>query len=299
MLTSCLVVESARNVPRWLWRTYSILGLYRSVGFSSRVLYLPYAHTRLTNQYQHIRDIPVQKGAMMLAFHLKWQDCMRIDGEFLSWTDSLLFALEHAFGRHEKGQHPVIVAGGEAYKLQAPDGSPIPIFSAIALHQAFDIRRRLRESGPKQKNQEYKIHERRSTHERVALGEAHDREGAVEHVELEDLVSNGLLCLAPDLKVDGLFTRTGLSERLDAQRTRNFRNIAQPEPITNQEILISFRLAKLYERPFDNGIPPLAAVLCFLSLKKRPVASDNLDAFMRMHYKGIGIFTSYPAQCTH
>ena len=109
----------------------------------------------------------------------------------------MLFALEHAVGRHEKGQRNVTVAGGKTEHLKSPNGSQTPMFPANELFSAFELRNKRWKSG----NFDFtsRLHPRIFSHEWLSFGEARDPERAIAHPKLEALAANGLLWLIPEL----------------------------------------------------------------------------------------------------
>jgi hypothetical protein len=259
--------------------------MHRSPGYSSPLLFLSESEWRRICQHLRVGEISIEDGAMMLAWHLAWQDSKRTHGDFLSFTNSVLFALVHAIQRHEKGQRYVYMAGGWTDKLQARNGFKSRIFSALALYEAFEIRQRFAAKHPKLAE---KTDERFATHEFLLFLLGWDLEGAIQHVLLEDLVSEGLYDWLPELKVKGLDTMTGLYECLTALRRELFDKVVSPPHITKADIRICAQLAFLYKARKDKDAkPPLAAFLGFLCLRKLDVEkSPAFDIFIRRVYRG-------------
>lgn len=210
------------------------------------------------NQFSRIEDIPKVEGGRMFGNHLRWADPLRTSDGTDSWTNTPLFALQHAIGRHEKGERGVYIAGGETSKLLSLNGTPAKIYPAPEVLNAFDIMSlSWKEGYDDTADWAFKLHERKFTHESLSFGETRDREGAVIHVPFEDLVSNGLFLILPELRIEGPYKRCGLYESLLALRAMLFTNVTAPGSISRIEILVSAGLAKLYMRDFDNGKIPL------------------------------------------
>jgi hypothetical protein len=293
-LTVLSGTDSREFVSPDSWRTYS-LGRGAggcTVGFSSPECYLPYACLHGVDQFRHLHLIPKFEGGLMIGYHLKWADNRRCSGEFLSWTISLLFALVHAIGRHEKAERDIYVAGGTSAKLKYPDGSPAKFYPAELIHSIFDVLAHSWREG--NRDVAYKLHMRLFSHELLSLGELRDPEHAFKHVRLEDLISKGLFHLLPELCIDGIDKRSGLYECLTWLRDVLFRNVESPQPITETEILIAADLAALYIRDMDNGKIPLYHFLWFLALRKHDIsASDCFKEYVLAHYQGkISVGTS-------
>lgn len=282
--------DSRPTVSPFQFRTYSTIrgagGC--SVGYSSPYGYWPYGYLTGANQFNRVEDIPKGAGAKMIGNHLSWVDVRRTSGEFQSWTNSALFALQHAMGKQEKGERGVYVAGGETAKLQSAGRTPGNFYPAVVLHNIFGVLDiSWIEGSGRPMNWSFRLHERKFTHESLAFGELRDVLQAVKHVKLEDLVLKGLFWIFPELQIEGPYSREGLYDSLLAYRRINYIEIRSPIPITRLEVLVAFRLAKLFMRDLDGEKVPVYAFLWFLCLKKHDIAgSHEFAAFIWAHYEG-------------
>ncbi|KAF2435093.1 hypothetical protein EJ08DRAFT_389371 [Tothia fuscella] len=256
------VKECLARGRMFLWRTHSLDGIHRSSGYSGPVLYLPKSLRTGEDNYISILDLRPVRGQIMLGMHLKWSN-PKLD-EFLSWTNSLLFSIVHALGRHEKGQEPVLIAFGDISALITPDGQQVPFYPANTLHKVFNVLGR--DWGTRD---EQKLQPRMSTHEILSFGEMRDPNSAICHVTIEMLVGHGLFQLVPVLKVDGLFKRTGLYESLVALRSKLHYEAEAVKPST-EELGVCQALASFSKHPTANEIP-FHAFAFFLAPKKRKI----------------------------
>jgi hypothetical protein len=234
------------------------------------------------NQYNTVGDMPFNKGQQMIGGRLKWDD--RVPDEFLSWTKSPLFAIVHALGRHEQGQRPVYVTFGKATSLTTPEASPAPFYSAIALHEAFQV------LSWNWKTQACKLLMKFFTHEILSHGELRDPSHVIVHVTLEKLAENGLFKLVPSLQIKGLAERTRLYEACTAVRTTLFSRVA-PRTVTREDLTLCVRLAELFKTATDTK-PPLHCLLGLLALNKKDPTEEIFRQHIRANYNGELLFLS-------
>jgi hypothetical protein len=290
--------ELFHDISPFQLRAHSLKGIRRTNGFSCPWCYLPNA-LRHKIPLPALRELPLSTVLDMCAQHLKWAD-RKHDG-FLSWSISSLFVIVHAFGRKEKGQYPVYIAGGKTSRLQTPKGQRAPMYPANALHQEFNI------LGKKWKDRsKSKLHTKMFTHETLSYGELRDPHRAIQHVELDELIKDGLLQLLPEIlgiiEEPHIRERSGLYTSLLALRRELFTRAA-PRIITKEEVKLADRLASHYRRIIteeeikkaDEIKAPFFMFIQFLALRKRPAVNHKLREWIRATYTGMYASPIHPS----
>lgn len=292
------MIDTANDVSPFQLRAYTYRGIKRTNGFTCAWAYL-------TNSARHHipfltwHQTPLSTLRDMCAHHLLWDD--RVQDENLSWTNSSLFVIVHAINRRDKGQRPPIIAGGKTSSLKTPEGGPVPMYPANDWHRVLDILSKEWKAICRNK-----LHTKKFNHEALSWGQLRDPKLAVQHVELDTLIQNGLLQLLPEvmgtLDRPHVRERAGLWEAFVALRRQLFTQAAE-RPILDEEIKIADELAALFKRNVtkedfelanrlgpgyeidltedeirgdQKAKPPFFMFIQFLSLRKRPATNEKL-----------------------
>lgn len=307
---------TADDVSPYQLRAYTYQGIKRTNGFTCAWAYL-------TNSARHQipfltwPQTPLSTLRDMCAHHLLWDD--RVQDENLSWTNSLLFVIVHSLNRRDKGQRPPIIAGGKTSGLQTPEGEPAPMYPANEWHRVLGILSK--DWKPRCKN---KLHTKKFNHEALSWGQLRDPKRAVQHVEFDTLIQNGLLELLPEVMGNmdrtHIRERSGLWEALVALRRLLFAQAVE-RPILDEEIEIANGLAAFFKRNVtkedfelaerlgpgykidlteeeikedERAKPPFFMFIHFLSLRKRPAINVNFREWVHNNYTGMHSLTSLP-----
>lgn len=223
--------------------------------------------------YGSVSNLPIDYAIELLFQHIDWSN--RQQDEFLSWTNSPLFAIIHATRRHEVGQRPVFISIGDPRQLKTVSGEQIRIYNTVRLLETFGATM----DG---------LTVRQVAQEWTSCGIAFDKNNSFRHVRLEMLLSKGLDELFPHLKFENLVEpRTRLYTHLVAMRKVNFLN-AKKIRTTKRQCQIASDLADLYQLPGDNKIPMhFHCFAMFLSLHARILETEDFRVWVREHYEGI------------
>ncbi|KAF2757158.1 hypothetical protein EJ05DRAFT_57597 [Pseudovirgaria hyperparasitica] len=182
------------TVPPLLFRAYSLEGAKRTKGFCSPEFFRPPTDMN-TNKYCYdsLFDMPIEEVKVMGGNHLMWKD--RNDDQFISWSRSMLFAIEHALGRSRKGQSQCYISAMETSQAQTTctntrkDEQKAEFFWATDVMNAYKIRdwqgwQNFDHSG---------LHPRKLTHEVLSVGVIQVNDHTkYNHVDLQDLINCGL-----------------------------------------------------------------------------------------------------------
>lgn len=129
-----------------------------------------------------------------------------------------------------------------------------------------------------------KLSSRHFTHETVSFGEMRDPQRAIIHVSLEELISNGLLELIPEMIMDDPFLElTGLYQLFLWLKTNQFR--AKPRTITLKELKIYDRLAALFKTEREDRAP-FWMFLNLLSVRRRTQSNPAFREWVLAKYQG-------------
>ncbi|QDS72791.1 hypothetical protein FKW77_006104 [Venturia effusa] len=245
--------------------------------------YWPNAKRNGRTMHETLFDIPYAVLQHMLGLHLMWED-PPLD-ELLSWTDSWLFVIVHALGRYENGQRVPIISCGRASGLTTTDGQSASFYSANDLHEAYQVLNRAWKVGPVDSSHgdvSFKLDPRKFAHEWLSHGEVRDSEHEMKHVELGEMILQGLFHLYPELDMPGLCERTGLYEHLTAFRLGMFYCTKDSE-ITTKDMAVCENIAKLFRKPGQEKAP-LSVLLDTLSLRKRMARNDDFRSWIVKNY---------------
>ncbi|RDI87376.1 hypothetical protein Vi05172_g2895 [Venturia inaequalis] len=278
-----LLKEHICHPKRWLKRAWTLFGVHSTAGFSCPDYYWPNAKRNGKPMHKTLFDIPFATFRHMLGDHLMWED-PPLD-ELLSWTDSWLFVIVHALGRYESGQRIAVITCGRASGLTTPNGQSALFYHANELHNAYRLLDRVWKIGQKDSlhgDRSFKLAARKFTHEWLSHGIVLDQNHEMQHVELGELVRQGLFYLYPELDIRGLCERTGLYEHLTALRLGLFYYARQSE-ITTDEMAIAASIARLFCKPGQEKAP-LSVLLDTLSLRKRMPRNDKFRSWIFKNY---------------
>lgn len=290
-----LIVLVDFEVPYILARAVTCDGPRHTNGHTTKYLYLPSAAIGGRSCSRDICSYPISFYAAMLGTHLPWDD--RIQDEFLSWTDSWLFAVVHLYLRHLKGQREgylCCVKRKEVYQVAESEEDATQLaefFSALALGNAVDLHSHQCFQSPLKKGA---LVYRKFTHEYITHGPVETWETSeLQHVAWASLVEHGLFQLLPELKIPEGMKARGLYEVLLYMRKVNYSSESQPT--TTKELDKAEELAFLHSRitspTRQNAViiepvqrPNLAIFMHYLSLRKR--SAD--DALFQAKTKAMG-----------
>ncbi|KAF2493304.1 hypothetical protein BU16DRAFT_619643 [Lophium mytilinum] len=204
-------------VPPQLFRAYSMSGSRSTKGFCANTIFQP-----PTDRHQHrdcrdsIYDMNQGEITVMLGHHLAWHD--RNDDDLTSFTNSFLFAVEHALGSRNKQFDCHIAVIDTAKAMTVPTrtsagGQPIHIHPALTVYVEAKVGAYAfwgnRDGG--------RLHPRKFTHEFVTVGVVKYTE-IYHHISMNDLIKKGLFKIYPEFDIPEGFKTTGLYTRLIALR---------------------------------------------------------------------------------
>ncbi|TKA68121.1 hypothetical protein B0A49_06738 [Cryomyces minteri] len=284
---------SRESVPTFLFRAYSLEGTKHTKGYSSTSVYQPAADKHLEQDcHATIYDMSVGEFKYMLGNHLLWKDYNA--DEVLSWTNSLLFAFEHALGRHRKHQSGCYIAMVDTRRATtvttrtSTAGRSVSFFNAPALWKAYEV---LGWSGWGNHDRTG-LHPRKFTHEFLSHGVIKYEDATSRRLPLVDLVDKGLFRIYPEFEIfDKSRKSTGLYERCVALRRALFPELKKGmrglELIPLEHLDWAVKIARCFvknETPEQEVKAPLILVLKILSLRRRPSRSRLLVDWIREHY---------------
>lgn len=153
---------------------------------------------------------------LMLGRHLLWYDT--IGDEWLSWSRSLLFAIEHAIGRHYRNEKHIYIAMIDTLAVKSVYGDQVEFYPALDLYRAFQVPFWDGWSSPNRIG----LHPRKFTHEYLSHGSVLVDGEYVRHIPLADLRKDGLFDMFPEMEIPDGLEYTGLYTRLVALRAKGF-----------------------------------------------------------------------------
>ncbi|KAH0563364.1 hypothetical protein GP486_002071 [Trichoglossum hirsutum] len=196
--------------------------------------------------HHSIHEIPPLRAKEMLESHLLWD--FTCSSEFISWTSSLLFALQHAIRKaYFRNESDVCICILNTRKLEE-----VSIYPATVLLKAYGVR------GEGKLRHEYYIAEY------LAHGRIEDTD-SFGVARLEDLLSRGLFALFREM--DDEETKKRLYNGVAQLRDKFF---AQPSSVTASEVKSLKGFGMLFGGEFA-----LPMAVAFLSLRLRPLRDEN------------------------
>lgn len=230
-------------IPRYLFRTYS----ESSQGINASPRFLSQA-TAKDLHHSSLYDIPKNEAKIMIEHHLLWS---RETTEFISWTSSLLWALQYAVRKRAKWKDQnirICVLDIQRASVQ------VSIYPVPTLLCVYGIPSR----GRDYYHAEYLAH---------SMVEVSGR--SLKAISFKALIAGGLFELLPEL--DDKSGRILLAKRLTQLRSAYF---THPCKVSSMELHVAKRLAAGFG---SDWILPMA--LAFLSLRLREKKDEN---FLRM-----------------
>lgn len=235
--------DCADLIPRFLFRTYS----ESSQGINASPRFLSQA-TAKDLHHSSLYDIPKDEAKFMIEHHLLWS---RETTEFISWTSSLLWALQYAVRKRAKWRdHNVSVCVLDIQRAPVQ----LSIYPVPTLLCVYGIPSR----GLDYYHAEYLAH---------SLVEVSGRSLSV--ISFKALIAGGLFELLPEL--DDEIGRVLLAKRVTQLRSAYF---AHPRKVSSRELHVVKRLAGGFG---SDWILPMS--LAFLSLRLREMKDE---VFLRL-----------------
>lgn len=235
--------DCAGLIPRYLFRTYS----ESSQGINAHPRFLSQATVKGVH-HSSLYDIPMDEAKFMIETHILWS---REPTEFISWTSSLLWALQYAVRKRAKCKDQnvsICVLDIQRAPMQ------LSIYPVPNLLCVYGIPSRGRDFY----HAEYLAH---------SIVEVSGRSLGV--ISFNALISGGLFELLPEL--DDKSGRVFLAKRVNQLRSIYF---TQPCKVSPRELLVVKRLAAGFG---SDWILPMS--LAFLSLRLR---ERNDEYFLRV-----------------
>ncbi|KAL9103067.1 MAG: hypothetical protein Q9163_001865 [Psora crenata] len=244
--------DSRKGIPRYLFRTYSSDG---SQGHNSPTLFKSEATSKTVNHIS-LYDIPEGEAKELLEKHFLWH--YSPEDEFISWTSSLLWALQHAIRKQDYyGQRDTCIC-----VLDTSNLSKACIYPATTLLRVYKI------------SSEGKLQHEYYNAEYLAHSTVRCANNQAVAVPLQALINHGLYGLLPEL--NDAQSKGYLYSRIKELRSIFF---TQDSTISAQDIAIAKRLAYSFGGPWT-----LPALLVFLTLRKRPMRNATLLSEVREHF---------------
>lgn len=303
---------SRESVPAYLFRAYSTgNGVRRYVkhkktnGGNFAHMFEPAADQNRAQGWScqpSVGQMPVGPTKYMIGIHLLWRD-LEFD-QLLSWTTSLLFAIEHALGRRARGETGIKIAMIDTRKAYSYiDGKRVPaaFYPALDVRDAFEVHE-WRGWGD-QRSQD--LRPRRFTHELLSTGTVHVDEDEMSHISLQnDVINKGFFEVFPEFQVDASYEPSKLYTRLVALRKTLFPAVASEElpceplysytdatpvwPINQRTLEVCSDIAKAFiaspEQGQESGFKaPLHAFLSLLAMQNRKREEDAFMTWIRSH----------------
>lgn len=287
------------------------------------MLYQPAMDKHLSRDcHAELQDMSVGEMAVMVGNHLLWKD--RNADEFMSWSISMLFVIEHVLGRSRKGQmdcHICVIDSRELTTVATSTstaGRPTSFYPGLELWKNLNI---IDWKG--WGNQDLVgLHPRKFTHEVLSHGVSRCASSTFRHVTLENLLSKGLFEMYPEFVIPDGKKSTGLYERCVALRQALFPRedqssqdleFASPSFVTSsgngdlewgtnvvplssganslsisqREIELATEMASCFANRPAMGCAakaPLHIFLMFLGLRRRPRGDPLFMRWISKHY---------------
>lgn len=217
-----LVLENEES-PSYLWRVYAndTKGFNSASNFASAAAINGTGHPRMT-------AIPYQECRTMLTKHLSWADIE--DSEFISWTSSLLYAIQYAVRKTKNLQNARAVSKEWDIKICLLNNrvANVSTYAASDLIEVYDL------------PSEGECHPEYHTNEYITHGHIFFDECA-SVVSLERLRAAGLFELVPELDEEG--KKHQLYLRVHELRRMLFLNSSS---LSRLDCQVALRTASLY-----------------------------------------------------
>ncbi|KAF2098387.1 hypothetical protein NA57DRAFT_57542 [Rhizodiscina lignyota] len=260
-------------------------------GHTSLDLFQPSADNQLGQDcHGSIFDMTVGEVLTMVGHHLLWKD--RNPDEFLSFSISMLFVIEHALGRSRKDQFGCFIMMMEPKKATttatrtSTAGRPAPFYGALELLEVYGVRK-WEGWGNEDRGG---LHPRKFTHEWLLHGNARYTPDNESLLTLDELKAKGLFRIYPEFAIPRRSHSTNLYERLVALRRVLFDGEG-PQYLGIDEIEWAADVARGFVQGSGDGDvedspakAPLHAVLMLIGLRKRPQGSQLLIGWIRANY---------------
>jgi len=302
---------SRASVPAYLFRTYSLKNGVRRYVKHKKTNGGNFAHKFEPAAEQNrglgwacqptLGHLPVGPTKYMIGMHLLWRDS-GFD-QFLSWTTSLLFAIEHALGRRARGERDIFIAivdTRKAYSYVQGEQVSAAFYPALDLCDAFEMHNWRGWGNQRSKD----LRPRRSTHEVLSHGTIHTEGNAMRHVPLEEILDKGFFEVFPQFEVDAAYEPSKLYTRLVALRKACFPAVASERlpyeamysytdatpfwSITRRTLEVCFGIAQGFvaspEQCVESEVKaPLHAFLSLLAMQNREREDDTFMTWIRDH----------------
>lgn len=238
-------------IPRYLFRTYS----ESSQGINASPRFLSQA-TAKDLHHSSLYDIPKDEAKLMIEHHLLWS---RENTEFISWTSSLLWALQYAVRKRAKWKDQSISICVLDIQRSPAQLSIYPVPTLLCVYG-------IRSRGRDYYHAEYLAH---------SMVEVSGRSLSV--ISFKALIAGGLFELLPEL--DDRRGRVLLAKRVNQLRSAYF---TQPCKVSSMELHVVKRLAAGFG---SDWILPMS--LAFFSLRLRERKDESfLRVIAPLAYSG-------------
>lgn len=229
--------------------------------------------------------IPESQG--MIGLHLLWADRGR--DELISWTDSCLFMIVHAWRRRELGQRDTHVCLIDRRQVKSPPLHRVAFYPALKLIETFEV---LKSPIWDEKRERPHLHARKFTYEFLSHGELEypKQVGASRHVPLEELEEAGLWRWlieksekAHDEEVGGLYTIL----RWCRNESSNYSSI---KPITRLEICSIAWCCPLVSELLRQSLPDDWETMIEYEMARTPSIDEErsiLDGHLLTHHPAL------------
>ena len=214
--------------------------------------------------HSQLSDIPTQEIKHMLETHFMWQYFHpgKCGSEFISWTSSLLWALQFAVRKTVNSENPKVVSDEHHIKLCVLDTSSLDTYvflPAPGLIAKYDLLINT-EARRRYHDDEYLVHGKL------------DVDGLADTVSLATLRAEGLFDLVPEL--DEEEDKPRLRRRILQWRTRLCN---APMPISPKDRGLALWIASL----FGTGLT-IPMLIALLSLRGRPLVDKSFLRVIRI-----------------
>lgn len=310
-----LISKAACSAPYYLARTASLITGDRldrrpSSGHTAADLVMPAAVThRGHSVHPSINDIPQGEQIYMIGHRLLWT-YIRED-EYLSHTNSMLFGLVHSLDRRHTGQGGITMQFFDRRRTKTVDGkSKAAFYPALDLYETF----RVPESPHWTRPQQYALRSRKFTHEFLSHGVVLLDDSVFKQAKIEDLISDGLFDIVPELDVPDEYRRAGLYGGQVAFRKMAFPARKGDLDARGRQLMYSYErcatafaftaellstVERVCQKNFMNGplegaadgdveamVPHLHILVSFLGLRKRPAKDPLFLDYIKAYYNG-------------